>query len=429
MNERTQTDNPAPHPAGHKKDRIMLLVLVASFVLLPVILLLWVIFFGLLMSLISVVGFLFGLPIYFVLVLIYAVYIFFRSFFKSKNDAASTDIYFPSEVCSLLIIAAMILIFFSQFPVIRRMNVTGNGYSVVDETHTKLRAYIHNHDGGLPPSESWYRDICNPNDRFPDPNVPVSMAMNKAVYDIGFSNAPGDMVLLFKSCDGINLVGGRELVDHHYYALKVYLANGTRRTIKPSHIDRLRWDADIEPTVHKFNMAGYVLLSMCYGTVVLFLLWQYRAELKTHAAIAAEMGIFSALVGGAFGAIAEYSFYILDVSFHHGWLIGGLVGLAAGLVYVPMTARALERRGWPESPMGRTVMYGMLTGIAAAAMTHSFLMVAYEEGFPALLGGLGYGAWAGAALGLITSGLLRFYIPKNLPAADTDGENLTENVD
>jgi prepilin-type processing-associated H-X9-DG protein len=67
--------------------------------------------------------------------------------------------------------------------------------------------------------------------------------LNRNIEGLGF-NAPGDMVLLFESRPGWNLVGGPEILTTDYHqqeGCNVVFVDGHTAFIKSAELAELRW--------------------------------------------------------------------------------------------------------------------------------------------------------------------------------------------
>ena len=119
----------------------------------------------------------------------------------------------------------------------------------IAEIEIALELYKKNHSGELPVSSTWCDLLIN--DQYlsssqltiPSKNkMQRSYALNAGV--LKHSEMPDDIVLIFESGPGWNLVGGKELLvkDNYKGGCLVIFGNSIARYINPEDFDHLRWE-------------------------------------------------------------------------------------------------------------------------------------------------------------------------------------------
>lgn len=80
------------------------------------------------------------------------------------------------------------------------------------------------------------------------PGKECSYALNIAAAGKDFSKLPSDLVLLFESRNGWNLIGGKELLNfdnHDGQGFSVLFLDGSSRFVDKKDVDELRWTFEV----------------------------------------------------------------------------------------------------------------------------------------------------------------------------------------
>lgn len=344
-----------------------------------------------------------------------------------KSFASCTDYGIPRRYTGILVLLGIILVSIGTAIAVNNIFLSMMSGYQLRIPFNQLESYIHKHDGQLPPAQSWYDDIM---DIWNDPNY-YSVALNASAYLADYNDLPDDMVILFMSDKKKNLVGGKELVRPNMNdIISVKKKDHYTYSVKMDYIETLRWSPNEEPVKPELNYGLFFITGIPAVIVFGFLLLRTGRFLWKYSIISLILTLASCGAGAFLGEVAEETYYTVftfDFEFSLGPWIGGIVGAMAGMIYVLLMGKIQVLREYRGSMVGWCVMFGALTGAAAALITHITLLLAYRTNIWAPLGGVGYGIWAGIVLGWITSGLLRFYIPADVKA---QGEALcaTEGV-
>ena len=155
----------------------------------------------------------------------------------------------------LLILFACFLAFLCV-PIIPNINITPSRIvcgSKVKGLATALIVYAHDYDNMLPTGDKWYDLLIQEADvgseSFCCPKAkggPGHYALNRNAFKMGF-NSPADMVLLFETRGGWNMVGGPEdlTTEHHGgEGCNVAFCDGHVEFVRREELKNLKWDVD-----------------------------------------------------------------------------------------------------------------------------------------------------------------------------------------
>jgi len=137
------------------------------------------------------------------------------------------------------------------------------------------------------------------------------------------------------------------------------------------------------------------------------------------------LGVVSAGVGYVFGGTSEI---LYGMGKQADGAVGSISGIAFGFVvgicYVLFLGKFLEKKRTRIDMDGYCTLFGVAAGVICSVLVHGFLMISYEEtSFLNMAIGTGFGACAGAALGWIGSGIIKFFYKGRVlvEVCDNDG--------
>lgn len=241
--------------------------------------------------------------------------------------------------------------------------------------------------------------------------------LNKDSVGLG-KNIPDDMVVIFQGKEAKwNQVGGLELVKDDRLTVNISFGDGKVETYRKEHVPYLRWKFEDSGVIPKPDLTvPYSVLTSILGFVALWLLIDHRKQIRIFWLFALIMGLLSGAVGVWLGIASEEMFYKLGEpgelwaeSFAGPW------GFVIGVCFVLVVGKLYQRYHAERTMLGYATVIGAITGLVASSIIHGYLMITYEQpSFEYMIMGSSIGIMAGAILGWITSGIIRFY--KNNPA-------------
>ena len=194
-------------------------------------------------------GFLFrSLPVFIFVSLVLAVISIFRIVFRKANLAG---VWFSAAVIGVVAFE----IFVPEFIKFYDRSHPHPGLicqSNLRWIHTAMIIYAHDYDGNkLPTGDKWCNllmqeaDVSEKAFRCPFAKEGLShYAINKDAFKMGLSS-PGEVVLLFETRGGWNMVGGREDLTterHEGMGCYVVFCDGRVRFVKTAEIGNLKWE-------------------------------------------------------------------------------------------------------------------------------------------------------------------------------------------
>jgi len=228
----------------------------------------------------------------------------------------------------------------------------------------------------------------------------------------GLKEIPDDVVVFFIGTPGWNQIGDYEAIKNQD-RVKVLFGNGQPETFRTSQLPYLKWkpeDSGVipEPDVQRPLM----LMTVSLAIVFLCILIICRKSLNIFWTFALVMGIVSAGMGTWLGGSAEEAYYRVSStsSYLTPW-VGSLWGVVIGVCFVGVIGRIYKKYNANVSMLGYSTVIGIITGIAASAIVHGYMMIAYEEESFAFMvtATLSFGTIAGFLLGWISSGAIKLY--------------------
>ncbi len=272
--------------------------------------------------------------------------------------------------------------------------------------------YRSDHDGSLPPPDSWCDVIKEDKGIFGfkesrEDVYTSDYALNVAATDV-VGELPYGMVILFEAEQGWNLAGGIELLrpEEESGWVRVYLAGAGPQVVQRSEVSELRWKVDSIPEKAAPPLGGYVAAGGVLVAVSGGIIAGLRRRLRRFALAAAGLGVLSAGAGTVCGILAEV-LYLASQGIRIGAVAGASVGFLAGVCFVLVLGYARDRMRPGMSMVGFATVAGAITGAAASTAVHVFLMIGYNDWhvlYP--LAGAGFGIWAGILLGWLCSNIL-----------------------
>ena len=93
-----------------------------------------------------------------------------------------------------------------------------------------------------------------------------------------------------------------------------------------------------------------------------------------------------------------------------------------GVCFVGVIGGIYKKYNGEVKMLGYSTVIGIITGIIASAITHGYLMIAYQEDNFAFMicASLSFGSIAGFVLGWISSGAIKLYNKKQEIGIDTE---------
>ena len=335
---------------------------------------------------------------------------------KRSNGTLSSNGYAMPAIITPLIIAGMAIL----MPAI---NHAGDRLFLSHETRSlehlndRLADYANDHNGQFPEAEKWCDVLIDSTEteksdfghRGSERKL-SDYAINKHAVTLG-SDVPDDMVLLFESEPGWNQAGGAELLRQDGNGgVKILFADNHIETVRIKHVPYLRWKLEDSGVIPEADIAmpfavGGVIVAIVFGWISVHL----KNYAKKYWKFALGLGVLSAGVGVSLGMVGEL-LHVVGDNKGLGGVIGGITGLLIGIGYVSVLAKRFENIKPEVSIVGYASLYGMITGAVCSTIVHAFLMIGYEEAsFINMIAGAIFGVWAGAILGWISSGLIKFY--------------------
>jgi hypothetical protein len=340
-----------------------------------------------------------------------------REFFRAKQEKLKSiqTLVLPGFLVPLFIAAAMILAFLSINIGTTRVFMR-HGW-VIESIGRSFREYAQNHENRWPEAEQWCNQLIEDRDNNksyletePESKL-CQYAMNIYAQPLG-SQMPKDMVLLFESRRGWNQSGGGELLPEDVEGngrIAVLFGDLNVKHVRFRDIPYLRWKLEgnpVKPAVsktHLYFILISVFLTVCLPTVVKNGSYcrEYWMQIVLLAFIAMGCG---ALLGQLSLMLYPYE----DKETALGWISGLASGGLMAVAYLPVLARLAGRIADPRLIIPHAVVLGSVAGVLCSSFTHAVLMIYFEERSPwALLGGTGYGIYAGAMLGLAAGAMVK----------------------
>ncbi len=226
-------------------------------------------------------------------------------------------------------------------------------------------------------------------------------------------DVPKDMVFLFQGEEGWNQIGGKDKLAASYRYGVVHAVMGDRSTIRISlkKIDRIRWNIDdTTQTLANTSMTPIHILNGLVIAAGIFVIALRRRYAVRYSIAAVTVAAASVAAGYYFSQFGCEALYIGEPSkladFTTVYIISAVVGAAFILLLAPSITSGISR----EELFFKIALLGGLCGLAASTLIHIYIMI-YKETINLLgiLGGAGYGIYAGIALGVITYWLIRLW--------------------
>ena len=217
---------------------------------------------------------------------------------------------------------------------------------------------------------------------------------------------PQDLVVMFHGTTGWNQIGGKEKLARSYESdvVPVFLGDYKTRFIPLEKIDRLRWNiTDVAQPLYNTNQRPFYILDaivIAIGLYILILRRQYVARYWLLTVIVAAASCF---VGYFFACGSVHPLYFGEpariIDYTTVYIIGIVTGASFVLLFAPSAASCEND---PELFL-KAILLGGLCGLAASTFTHIYIMIFRQTTtYWGIIGGAGYGIYAGVVLGVIT---------------------------
>lgn len=251
-----------------------------------------------------------------------------------------------------------------------------------------------------------------------------SYALNRNVIGYRFSELPPDIVILFETQPGWNMVGEPgNLACYHERGCNILFADGYVEYVKAEKIPKLRWKVEgkeifpddylhkiyIKPQQREYrpSLKTRLITSIAIWISVLAvgigLLVKFRFVKSWKRGILFTLFV---LIGGfLLGFICELYYQSPNFS-RIGIIAGGYFGLLAGLVLWAYVTNAPDWLKGQESFKRYCGAVGMLTGVFCSIFIHLTMMIIYQGQAYGLAGGLPFGLAAGWILGRIAGAMV-----------------------
>ncbi len=242
-----------------------------------------------------------------------------------------------------------------------------------------------------------------------------TFVLNKGAADliVAGEKVPDDMIFLFKGTEGWNQTGGKDKLatSYKHNSIPMLMGNFETKYISPKKIDRLKWDVDdtAQSLANTSIMPIYTLNAAVIAAGVCVLVLRRRHAIR-YAILAVLGAAASATAGYFFSQFGCEALYIGEPSkltdFTTVYIISAVVGAAFILLLAPSIAGRISR----EELFFKTALLAGLCGLAASTLIHIYIMIYKETTNPlGILGGAGYGIYAGIVLGVVTYWLIRLW--------------------
>ena len=310
--------------------------------------------------------------------------------------------------------ALIILILFFSLPFILVGGNSPNGpyfgipyHFVLDTVYESLGNYSQNNDGNYP-GENWF-DVLYPSGNFEEYGLSkyCGVVLNPDALELG-DGSPDDLVLGFRSNeDDWGKVGVYDPEKFGGRAVLVCLfSDGEIQRVSRSHIKYLRWSEDGFERP-KLDTAGlYGIIGAIGGAVLVIVVVFFKYFLKSlHVVVL--IAVFAYMPSSLFGAMgASLYLPLLDYTYHEYVEYICWLGPVVAIGYVPLMKYLRVRYRYFNCTYP-VVLCGIVTGVICAVLTHVILRYLYmEESFNPMVGGIPFGMWSGAILGVVTSALI-----------------------
>lgn len=289
--------------------------------------------------------------------------------------------------------------------VMRHMDFYGFEHEVVDHVQKNHRQFT--------ASGKWCYAVLEKEDDynflhwFEDNKDDFPYTLNKHIP--GLTTITDDMVMLFVGDSGWNQIGDYESIESQT-RIKVLFGDGNRRIYRKKDLPYLKWKPEDSGVIPEADIQKpLMIMNVSLAVIMLGVIIACRKSLKTFWLFALLMGIISLLVGGILSSVAEGSYYRLTqtadpaISLFSAWMF------PIGVCFVAIIGGIYKKYNGKVKMLGYSTVIGIITGIIASAITHGYLMIAYQEENIAFMicASLSFGSIAGFVLGWISSGVIK----------------------